>query len=109
MGGVKEVRMRTQGLLKDSHFEEIAEVKPDTKNRIALGQKLAHKANFYRVYQNDAGQIVLDPLETIPAHEAWLFRNKQASASVLKGLDQARQGKLVKSKEDFSKYLKDDP
>ena len=100
--------METNSLLKDSHFEEVAEVKPDAKNRVALGQKLAHKSGFYRVYQNDAGQIILDPLETIPAHEAWLFRNKKAAASVLKGLDQARHGKLVKSKEDFSKYLDDD-
>lgn len=99
--------MKTQSLLKDSRFEEIAEVKPDAKNRIALGRKLNHKAVFYRVYQNQAGQIILDPLETIPAHEAWLFRNKQAAGSVFKGLDQARRGKLIKSKEDFSKYLDD--
>ncbi len=97
--------MRTPAVLKDSHFEEIAEVKPDAKNRISLGRKASHPAAFYRVYQNDAGQIILDPLETIPAHEAWLFRNKQAAKSVFKGLDQARHGKLIKSKEDFSKYL----
>lgn len=99
--------MKTQALLKDEHFEEIAEVKSDAKNRIALGPRLAHKAGFYRVYQNEAGQVILDPMETIPAHEAWLFRNKRAAASVLKGLDQARRGKFSKSKEDFSKYIKD--
>ena len=97
--------MTAHSLLKDSHFEEIAEVKPDAKNRILLGRRVTHPSGFYRVYQNDAGQIILDPLETIPAHEAWLFRNKKAAVSVLKGLDQARRGKLVKSKEDFSKYL----
>lgn len=100
--------MNSSALLKTSEFLEISETRPDAKNRIALGQGLRHKAKYYRVYQNEAGQILLDPLETIPAHESWLFRNKSAATSVLKGLEQARNGKRALSKEDFSKYLEDE-
>ena len=99
--------MNTASLIKDSHFDPIAEVKPDVKNRVTLGRRASRTA-FYRVYQNDVGQIILDPMETIPAHEAWLFRNKKAAASVFKGLNQARGGRIKKSSENFAKYLPDD-
>lgn len=42
-----------------------------------------------------------------PAHEVVFFSNKKAMESVFKGLAQARSGKLIKSKKDFSKHLKD--
>ena len=45
---------------------------------------------------------------SIPVHEAWLFRNKRAADLVRQGLEDARQGRLVKAKEDFSKYLDGD-
>jgi hypothetical protein len=60
---------------------------------------------LYRVYQNTLGQIILDPMETIPAHEAWLFKNKKAHASVMTGLEEARAGKLLDSPENFSKFV----
>ena len=44
---------------------------------------------------------------SIPAHEAWLYKNKKALDSVRKGLEEARQGKLSKAPEDFSKYIDD--
>jgi len=35
---------------------------------------------------------------SIPAHEAWLFKNKRAADLVRQGLEDARQGRLVKAK-----------
>ncbi len=92
-------------VVKDQEFMALDEVKADSKNRVSLGRKVRLKAKFYKVFQNAFGQIVLDPMETIPAHEAWLFKNKKAHASVMTGLDEARAGKLLKSPEDFSKFV----
>jgi hypothetical protein len=72
---------------------------------VGLGRLIKFKARLYRVYENTLGQIILDPMETIPAHEAWLFKNKKAHASVLTGLDEARRRKLLDSPEDFSKFV----
>ncbi len=92
-------------IVKDDHFEEIAEVKADSKNRITLGKKSTVRVNFYKVYRNALGQIVLDPQVTIPAHEQWLFKNKKAAQAVKSGLKDAKEGRLVKPKEDYSKYI----
>ena len=92
-------------IVKDAHFEEVAEVKVDSKNRVTLGKnKNTAKASIYKVYRNAIGQIILDPQVTIPAHEQWLFKNKEAMQMVQAGLEDAKKGRLVKAREDFSKY-----
>jgi hypothetical protein len=94
-------------VVRDQEFVALDEVKADSKNRVSLGRKIRLKAKFYKVFQNALGQIVLDPMETIPAHEAWLFRNPAAIESVRKGLGDLKQGKVNKAKESFSKYVED--
>lgn len=71
------------------------ELKPDTKKRLSLGKALAGLDPDVRfdVYRNEAGQLVLDPRVSIPAREAWLFRNPEALAAVRRGLDEAARGK----------------
>ena len=104
----REGVMIKQNVVKDSDFTEIAEVKADGKNRVQLGCKVkGFKTRLYRVYQNVHGQIMLDPQVMVPASEAWLFQNKQAAQMVQKGLEDAQNGKVRKSKEDFSKYTED--
>ena len=97
-----------QELVRDRHFEEIAEVKVDSKNRITLGRKRSVKASFYKVYRNAVGQIVLDPQATIPAHEQWLFKNPAAAKLVRQGLEDARKGRLVRARENYSKHVRKD-
>ena len=100
--------MTRQNIIKDSGFVEIAEVRADGKNRVQLGRKVkGSSTRLYRVYQNVHGQIMLDPQVMVPASEAWLFQNKQAAQMVQKGLADARNGKVTKAKEDFSKYTED--
>ncbi len=100
--------MRQDDIVKDTHFEEVAEVKADSKNRITISKsKNSVKVNIYKVYRNSLGQIILDPQVTIPAHEKWLFKNKEASSLVRQGLEDVKKGKLVKAREDFSKYTED--
>ncbi len=105
-------------VLKDKKFIEVTEVKLDSKYRVCLGslylKKLAEfftfgeqKANYYKVYVNPVGQIILDPQATVPASEAWLFKNKKAAQMVQEGLEDAKKHRLVKAKEDYSQYLSD--
>ena len=92
--------------LTHSHFQEITEVKADSKNRIALGNKVRHPAKYYRVYQDeDSDTILLEPLAFVPFSEPWLNKNRKAKESLERGLRQAKAGQLTRSKEDFSKYI----
>ncbi len=99
--------MTKQELLKDADFEQVTEARVDSKNRVALGKVLSLSVSSYRIYRNRVGQIILDPMVTIPAYEAWLFKNKKAMEHVQAGLEDLRKGRIVKAKEDYSKYLND--
>lgn len=70
------------------------DVRPDSRGRIALGRALKDLGDAsFNVYRDDTGRIVLDPQVSIPASEAWLYRNKSALASLRRGLEQAAAGK----------------
>ena len=99
--------MGKQAILKDAEFEAVTEARMDSKHRVTLGRILSDQVTSFRVYRNAHGQIVLDPLVAIPAHEVWLFQNKQAASLVRRGLDEAKRRRLTKAKEDFSRYLED--
>lgn len=84
------------------------DVRPDTRRRIALGRALADLDDAsFNVYQDEHGRIILDPQVSIPASEAWLFRNKKALASVRRGLAEAAEGK-TKVIGSFSTFAGDD-
>ena len=98
--------MTTAQILQE--FKEITLVRADGKHRVSLGKvEIAHKATSFRVYTNTDGLIVLDPQVTIPAREAWLYKNKRALRAVQSGLEDARAGRVRKSKEDFTKHIDD--
>ena len=100
--------MMKSELVKDTSFEEMTEARVDAKHRVALGKVAGDRVTSFKVYRNAHGQIMLDPLVAIPAHEAWLFHNKRAARLVQRGLADAQHSRLVKSKEDFSRYTKDE-
>lgn len=78
-------------MLANEKFRFIkAPVKTDDKGCLSL--ELETKATEYLVLRNDDGQILLDPMENIPEYERWLWRNQEALASVLRGLEQAAVG-----------------
>jgi len=84
-------------IIKDAEFKRVAEsVKPDAKKRIVLPKITVFEGITYHIYSNSDGQIVLDPQVTIPASEAWLFKNPDAIASVRRGLSDAAQGRVSK-------------
>lgn len=96
--------MTTAQILRE--FKEVTEVKADSKHRVALGKiEIAKKVSHYRVYTNAEGLIVLDPQVSIPAREAWLYKNKKALKAVQMGIEDMKAGRSRKAKEDFSKYI----
>jgi hypothetical protein len=84
------------------------DVRPDGRRRVALGKALdgVDDASF-NVYQDESGRIVLDPQVSIPASEAWLYRNPKALASVRNGLADAAAGR-TKSLGSFARYADED-
>jgi hypothetical protein len=82
-------------VLKDLEFQKLADnVKPDAKKRIVLQKIQVDESVSYHIYKNSAGQILLDPQVSIPASEAWLFKNPEALASVKQGLLDAAKGRV---------------
>ena len=84
-------------------------IRPDSRKRLSLGaalENLDSEASF-DVYRDSRGRIILEPQISIPAAEAWLFRNKQAKESVARGLEQSGNGEteVIGS---FAKYVEDD-
>ena len=70
------------------------DVRADDRGRIALGRALKDLEDAtFDIYRDDAGRIVLDPRVSIPASEAWVFRNEAVLGSLRRGLDQAATGK----------------
>lgn len=79
-------------------------LRPDSKGRITLG-KLAEGVSSYRARKQADGKIILEPFMEVPADERWLWENKKALESVMKGIADAKAGRIV-SLGSFKKYLK---
>jgi hypothetical protein len=97
-------------------FRRIGDVAMDERKRISLVRALESLKEMlgeldagvrFGVYVNDAGQVLLTPEVSVPIHELWLYRNPQALKLVLKGLEQAREGKIM-DLGSFEKYAHDD-
>lgn len=73
------------------------DVRPDTRRRVTLGRALEglDPDAAFAVYRDELGRIILDPHVSIPAREAWLFRNPKALAMVRRGLQDAADGKTM--------------
>ena len=70
------------------------DVRPDGRGRVALGKALKDLRDAsFNVYLDGEGRIVLDPQVSIPASEAWLYRNKKVLSSLRRGLAEAAAGK----------------
>ena len=63
----------------------------DSKGRIALGAKYAYTI-FLKIEKNN--KIILEKIAVIPKRELWLYKNKKARKSLIKGLKQAKKLKL---------------
>ncbi len=87
--------MPTAAVIKNPDFQLVTEfAQPDAKKRLSLGEALG-EATAYNIYKNSLGQLILDPVKTIPASETWLYENAQALASVKQGLRESAEGKTL--------------
>ncbi len=106
-------KMSTNNVLSE-RFEAVGEVAVDERNRISLTKALESlKALFkdtqglrFSIQVNEAGQLLLSPVVSVPLHEAWLYRNPDAIAKLRKGLSQV--GGQLKDLGAFEKYADDD-
>ena len=67
----------------------------DSRGRLSLGAGFASKVVIIKELPGNALEIV--PAEVVPAREAWLYKNPEALASVLRGLEQARAAQRAKA------------
>ena len=94
-------------VIKETHFELVTEIqKTDAKKRLSLGSAVEEAGSTYNIYRNSLGQIMLDPVKTVPAYETWLFDNKPALASVKRGLGDSAAGR-TKNLGSFAAHAKD--
>ncbi len=77
-------------------------VKPDARKRVILPSALVQGDVVFHIWYNSKGQILLDPQVTIPASELWLFKNKDALASVDRGMAETTSI----NRGSFAKYVK---
>jgi hypothetical protein len=97
--------MSTLAVIKDTDFQLVSEfAQPDAKKRLSLGTALSD-ATAYNIYRNPLGQLILDPVRTIPASEMWLYENASALSSVKQGLRESAEGKRV-YRGSFAKHAK---
>ncbi len=80
-------------------------VRPDGRGRLTLGS--AVKDSDYRVLVNERGQILLDPVVSIPASESWLWENPSLRASMERALQQARAEEF-EDLGSFAQYVNED-
>jgi hypothetical protein len=74
-------------------FKEIDTRTIDERNRLTLGE-LMRGYKRVRLYKNERGDILLQPVVEIPASELWLYQNRDAIESVLKGIKDASEDKI---------------
>ena len=82
-------------LISNPNFYVIKEaIFTNEQGNLTLGE--AAKTKVYRVLTNDAGQILLDPidLEKIPEEQQWLWQNPEALRMVSQGIEQAAKGEV---------------
>src|SRR5271169_6671613 len=111
---------KKSSVIVSNNFERIGETGFDERKRVSLTKVVDHLAGLLRqfseeeaselrfiVYANDAGQVLLSPKIGVPLHEAWLYKNPEALASVRRGLQQAAEGKVCELK-SFEKHADDE-
>lgn len=76
-------------------FEEIGTRTIDERNRLTVGEILKGCKRI-RLYRNDRGEVLLQPIAEIPASELWLFQNPEAISDVREGLRDVAQGNVFR-------------
>ena len=65
----------------------------DKRGRVALGQDFA--GQLVIISDIDDTTVQVTKAAAVPAREAWLYKNPEALASVLAGLEESRKGQVA--------------
>ena len=76
-------------------FTPVTEVTADDRSRIAFGRAGVQRDARFMVSTNEAGEILLTPLSSIPTREMAVWENPELLASVMRGAVQYAAGDLV--------------
>lgn len=84
---------------KQTHQKQI-KLQLDTRNRVCLTQFLPRdqEISSFHVYQ-EGNKIILEPLVEVPAGTL---------ASVMRGLEDIKEGRVSEIERDFSEFVSDD-
>jgi len=94
MGDTNDMATRTQ-----THHKST-----DSKGRVTLGGHFANRAVIVEHRSDD--EVIIRLARVIPEREVWLYENPKALASVRRGLEQARKGKVTKTPPDLKAAAK---
>jgi hypothetical protein len=106
------VEVENMTIKVDEKFISVGIKTVDSKNRISLGEKILKvidskgKAEAYRVFIGKEGDILLRPVVTIPAREAWIYEDPEILKKIHKGLGEAGKSKAKKAN-DLDKFFKE--
>lgn len=75
-----------------------ATVNMDNKQRVCLTRVLSddERANFdtFRIYR-EGGKIILEPVVQVPEQDHWIYKDEKTLNSLLKGIRDAEEGRLI--------------
>jgi hypothetical protein len=100
----EEFEFVTEGGIDERKRISLAKVLREVKARLT---DLADEALHFRVYINAAGQVLLDPIVSVPAREMWLYRDPALLASFRRSVEQAERKELV-DLGSFAEFAEDD-
>ncbi len=96
------MRIREELKFFSNEFQAVGIRTVDTKQRIGLGKKVLKSFSTlpeaYKVFIDKEGDILLQPVVTIPTDEAWIYQNPKVIGQIRKGLAEVKQGKIEKVK-----------
>ena len=78
------------------------DLKTDDKGRLTLGKSFA--CQHFIIEQIDEGEFILKKAILIPERELWIHKNQKAKQALMKGLEQAKQGKIQKNAIDIDTF-----
>ncbi|CAN2041714.1 SpoVT-AbrB domain-containing protein [Candidatus Magnetomoraceae bacterium gMMP-15] len=76
-------------------FKEVDTIIIDEQKQLSLDNFLESNT-IIRLFRNDQGEFLLQPVIKIPESELWLYKNKKAYEIVQKGLKEADEDKISK-------------
>lgn len=94
----------------NDQYEFVASRSLDDKYRVNLGKKIIELLNdhfpfnSFNIYIGSDGNIILQPMNLVPASEQWIWRDPKIKASFARAIKDAREGKTTRVK-DIDSFL----